>query len=83
MKTTLRRWGNSLALRIPSSFARELGASEGRKVEMTVESGALVVKVESPRRRRRYRLEELLVGITEESYHREADWGAPIGNEVW
>jgi len=83
MRTTLRRWGNSLALRIPSSFARELGASEGTKVEMTVESGALVVKVESPQRRRRYRLEELVVGLTEESYHREADWGFQIGNEVW
>jgi antitoxin component of MazEF toxin-antitoxin module len=64
MRTTLRKWGNSLVLGIPSSFARELGASEGTKVDMTVVSGALVVKVESPRRRRRYRLEELVVGIT-------------------
>jgi antitoxin MazE len=83
MKTEFVKWGNSLALRVPSTFAKELGASEGKRAEMTIEEGALVVKVAKSRRRRRYRLEELIVGITQESYHREIDWGDPVGNEVW
>jgi len=85
MKIEFQKWGNSLALRVPSAFAREVGAAEGKRAELTVENGALVVKVAvaKPRKRRRYRLEDLLAGITPETYHREADWGPPVGNEVW
>jgi len=75
------RWGNSLALRVPSAFAKEVGATEGKRAEMTVEDGALVVKVvERPRKRRRYSLEQLLVGLEPE---KEIDWGPPRGREVW
>ena len=83
MKTEFLKWGNSLALRVPSTFAKKLGASAGKRAEMTVEDGALVVKVAMPRKRRRYRVEDLIVGITKENYHREVDWGGPVGNEGW
>ena len=85
VKIEFQKWGNSLALRIPSAFAKEVGAVEGRRAELTVESGALVVKVAAakPRKRRRYRLEDLIAGITPETYHRETDWGPAVGNEVW
>ena len=83
MKTEFLKWGNSLALRVPSAFAKELGASEGKLAEMTIEDGALVIKVAKPRRHRRYRLEDLIVGITEENRHGELDWGRPVGKEIW
>ena len=83
MKTEFLKWGNSLALRVPSAFAKELGASEGEKADMTIEGGALVVKVAKPRKRRRYRLEDLIAGITEENRHDEIEWKGPVGNEVW
>ena len=83
MKVEFVKWGNSLAVRVPSVFAKEVGASEGKRAEMTIEDGVLVVKVAKPRKRRRYRLEDLIVGITKEIYHREIDWGDPVGNEVW
>jgi antitoxin MazE len=57
--------------------------SEGKQADMTVEHGALVVKVVKPRTRRRYRLENLIAGITEENRHSEIEWGPPVGNEVW
>jgi len=83
MKTEFLKWGNSLALRVPRAFAKEVGAVEGKRAEMTVEDGVLVIKVAKPRKRRRYRLEDLIVGITQESYHREIGWGPAVGNEVW
>ena len=83
MKTEFLKWGNSLALRVPSAFAKDIGASEGKKADMTVEDGVLVVKVVKSRQRRRYRLEDLIVGITKENYHREVEWGGPVGSEVW
>jgi antitoxin MazE len=81
MKVKFLKWGNSLALRVPKAFAQELGATVGKPADLTVENGALVVKV--VRKRRRYRLESLLDGITEENKHAATDWGAPRGNEVW
>jgi antitoxin MazE len=50
---------------------------------MTVEHGALVVKIPKPRKRRRYDLEQLIEGITEENRHPEIAWGPPVGNEAW
>jgi antitoxin MazE len=83
MKTEFLKWGNSLALRVPSAFVKEMGASEGKRADMTVEHGALVVKIVKPRTRRRYRLENLIAGITEENRHSEIEWGPPVGDEVW
>jgi antitoxin MazE len=83
MKTEFLKWGNSLALRVPNAFAKEVGASVGKTADMTVENGALVVKVSNKKKRRRYSLEQLIEGITRENYHREIDWGPPVGNEAW
>lgn len=82
MRTEFVRWGNSLALRVPSAFAKEVGATEGKRAEMTVERGALVVKVVK-QRRHRYELEQLINGITNENRHPETEWGPPVGNEIW
>jgi antitoxin MazE len=62
---------------------KEIGASEGKKAEMTIEDGALVVRVAKASKRRRYRLEDLIAGITKENYHHEVEWGPPVGNEAW
>ena len=83
MKTEFLKWGNSLALRVPKVFAQELGATEGKSAEMTVENGVMLVRVAKPRRRRRYVLEHLTHAITKENCHGETDWGPPRGNEVW
>jgi len=83
MKIEFLKWGNSLALRVPKVFAQELGAAEGRRADMTVENGTLVVKIARPKRRRRYSLESLTSAITEENCHGETGWGPPRGNEVW
>jgi antitoxin MazE len=83
MKVEFLRWGNSLALRVPKAFAEEIGAVEGKPAEMTAENGVLVIKVTKPKKRRRYLLEHLINGITEENRHPEIDWGPAVGNEVW
>jgi antitoxin MazE len=81
MKIEFLKWGNSLALRVPKAFAQEVGATEGRAADLTVENGALVVKV--LRKRRRYDLEKLIDGITEKNRATEIDYGPARGNEVW
>ena len=80
MKTSIRRWGNSLALRIPRSYASETRISEGSDVELTLKSGTLVVR---PLRRKRHSLHELLKRITEMNRHGSVDTGKPVGKETW
>jgi antitoxin MazE len=79
MKTTVAKWGNSLALRIPAAFAREIDAVEGSEMELSVLRGRLIV---APARRT-YALEDLIDGITAENLHQEIEWGKPRGGEVW
>jgi antitoxin MazE len=76
------KWGNSLALRIPKAFAQEIGAAEGTRGDLSVENGSLVIKI-ARRGKRRFDLEQLVEGITDENRHAEIDWGAPRGNESW
>ena len=79
MKTTVQRWGNSLAVRIPKAHALETQLTEGAPVDVGVEGGALVVRP----LRRRYALGELLKGVSQSSLHGEAFDGAPRGRELW
>jgi antitoxin MazE len=80
MNTTIQKWGNSLALRIPSSVAKEMQVREGSMVELTVEEGKIVVKAA---KKRRLSLAQLLKGVTKENRPSEDDWGAPVGREIW
>jgi antitoxin MazE len=44
MKTRVQKWGNSLALRIPRSFAVEAGLHADAAVELSLVKGKLVVE---------------------------------------
>ncbi|TDJ33494.1 MAG: AbrB/MazE/SpoVT family DNA-binding domain-containing protein [Gammaproteobacteria bacterium] len=72
--------GNSLGLRIPQSCATEAGVEAGSVVDVAVENGDLVVKLSRPRR---YRLDELLDGVSAENIHGEVETGDGQGGEVW
>ena len=78
MQTQVGKWGDSLAVRIPGTYARDLGLEEGMEVDVSLEGGALLL-----RPRRRYTIEELVRGITPENVHGETDWGPPAGREAW
>ena len=80
MNQHVRKWGNSLALRIPATLSEALGLKEDDKVEMREESGRLVIEKKNAKHPT---LEELLAGVTPENIHPETDWGPPVGKEIW
>lgn len=80
MQTKIQKWGNSLGLRIPKSFAAEVRVDAGSTVDLSVEDGDLVVK---PVRRLRYELRDLLKTINSRNLHREVETGDPVGREAW
>ncbi len=80
MRARVQRWGNSLALRIPKSFAEESGIEDGTQVDISLSDGTIVV---TPSRAPSYRLDDLLAKITADNVHEETDTGTPVGREVW
>jgi mRNA interferase MazF len=66
MKTTVQRWGHSLALRIPKPLAVEIGLSHDAHVDVRLVDGQLIV---TPLPRSPYTLEQLLASLTEENQH--------------
>lgn len=80
MNARVQKWGNSLALRIPSAFAAEVGLAENSDVVLSLDEGRLVI---SPMRRVKYDLAELLAQVTPENRQEEVDWGTPVGKEAW
>jgi len=80
MVTKIVKWGNSLGLRIPKSFAKELGIEPDGAVDISVENARLVVR---PLPRPAYALEELLAKVTKDNRHDEVDLGDPMRRESW
>jgi antitoxin MazE len=80
MKTRIQKWGNSLALRIPKSFAVQTGLDQDVLVDVTLVDGKLIV---SPVSAPSLTLEQLLAGVTDANWHTEYDTGEAIGNEGW
>jgi antitoxin MazE len=77
----VKKWGNSLALRIPSHMAQQLHITENSQVECSILDGNLIVKpvvVE-----KKFALDQLLQGITEQNRHDEINMELRVGKEVW
>ena len=80
MITTVQKWGNSLAVRIPRSVAEDTHLGSGRAVDVAVREGRIVI---APVPRRRFRLDDLLKGVTARNRHREVGTGPAAGREAW
>jgi antitoxin MazE len=80
MQTKLQKWGNSLGLRIPKSFAIEAGMEAGSDVDLSIRSGELRVRSV---RVRRLSLAALLRKVTKKNLHASVETGEPLGREAW
>ncbi len=81
MKAKIQKWGNSLAIRIPKSFAVQTEIKQNSIIDLSVNDGKIIVEPE--KKKPKYTLEELLDGVTEENLHGEIDFGKPVGKEIW
>lgn len=80
MIAKVQKWGNSLALRIPKSFAAEMKLDVATSVILKLENGKLIIE---PVKEPVYQLNDLLSQVNENNIHREYDTGQPRGKEVW
>ena len=78
--TKIKKWGNSLAVRIPQAVAADLGLSTDSSVLITSDDKMMTLKPESSPK---ISLSALLTQITPDNLHDETDWGTLAGREVW
>lgn len=81
MTTTIQKWGNSCAVRLPKELLRKLDLQAGREVTIREEKNGAFSIVPAPRHTRS--LEQMVAGITKKNRHPLVDWGNPVGSEVW
>lgn len=82
MKTDakVKKWGNSLALRLPSAIASAAGIGDDTDVSITQSGSKLTIE---PKPSPKMTLETMLEGVTPEMIHGEYDWGPDVGRERW
>jgi antitoxin MazE len=80
VRATVKKWGNSAAVRIPASVMQATRLDLDEAVDVREEAGRIVIE---PVRTKTYDLGKLLKGITSKNQHEAIDFGPPMGKEVW
>ena len=78
MTVSVKKWGNSLAVRLPRDLARSLSIDNGSRVEMYIEDGSLIIEPAE-----NDELAKLIEGITPDNLHGEIETGKAVGHEEW
>lgn len=78
MEAVVKKWGNSLGIRIPSLMARELSLKDGSYVDINDIGKEIVIKPI-----KKNRLTEMVNQINEQNLHSEIETTGPVGKEVW
>lgn len=80
MQARVQKWGNSLAVRIPKSFATQSQLGQNTLVEMSLEDGRIVMVAVV---QAEVTLEQLLEGVSPDNLHGEVETGDAVGTEIW
>jgi antitoxin MazE len=78
MEAVIKKWGNSLGIRIPNLIVRELSLKEGSCVEIRDKGNEIIIKP-----KQKNKLSDMLNEITEQNIHKEIETGSPVGKELW
>ncbi len=85
MQMTIKKWGNSLATRIPKAVVDSIGLHLNQAVDIEAVNGKIII---TPARSIEYNLEDLLSRCTAETLalsEEDREWvnSPPRGKEVW
>jgi len=79
MRATVKKWGNSAAVRMPAAVMEEARLEIDQPVEVRVEDGRVVIE---PIKAPEFTLDALLAGVTRDNLHEEKSFGPPVGREA-
>jgi antitoxin MazE len=78
MEAIIKKWGNSLGIRIPNLIVRELSLKDGSFVDIKDKGNEIIIKPKE-----KNKLSEMLKKINEKNIHGEVETNGPVGNEAW
>lgn len=81
METKIRKWGNSFAVRIPKVITDANSLKDG--VGVTVRTQGRKIIIEPVDTVEETSLKDLVSKITAKNRYELADWGGPVGKEIW
>lgn len=79
VNSKIRKWGNSLGIRIHKVIAEQINLKDGSVVEIQVSGNKLIITPTAPV----YTLDSLLAGVNENNLPGEVDTGPAAGAEAW
>jgi len=79
MTGIIRKWGNSLGLRIPKGIAEQSNLDAGTTVDIRVQDNEIIITPAAAK----HNLDDLLAKITPENVHAETDTGPAQGMKAW
>lgn len=74
IQSSVKRWGNSPAVRIPATLMQALNLNIDDEVKIDLVDGKLII--EPVRKEPVFTLAELVSDITPENLHENIDWGS-------
>ena len=80
MEIKVKKWGNSLGIRIPKSLSTQAGIAEGSSIDMNIEGDKITI---TPKHKNEYSIDELISRISENNVHYEIRTDGPVGHEIW
>jgi antitoxin MazE len=80
LKTSIGKWGNSPAIRIPNALMHEAQLTPKQQVNITVSQGKIIIE---PIKGPEYSIDDLVSQITPANRHQETETGEPVGKEIF
>jgi antitoxin MazE len=78
MEAVVKKWGNSLGIRLPNLVARQLSLKDGSYINIEDKGKKILI---TPIKKNS--LSEMLSKINEQNLHEEIETGGPVGKEIW
>jgi antitoxin MazE len=78
MKAVIKKWGNSLGIRIPKVIVNDLSLKDGTIIEIDEQDDKIILYT-----KKQYLLDNMLEKITNNNLHSEIISGKSTGNEIW
>ena len=79
MEIKVKKWGNSLAVRIPKSYAKEINIDDGSIINIFRDKDKIILQPKE----KKEKLNKLLTQINKNNIHEEVETGIGGGNEIW
>ena len=78
MEAVVKKWGNSLGIRIPNHVVREMLLKDGTYVDINSRKKEIIIKPI-----KKNNLSDMLRHINAHTVHKEIETSGPVGKEIW